>query len=82
MREEIQMIKNDVAVIGIGLGGTKVGYEFQKRNYKTYLVNGSEQDNRTISGAKDILVLERYNGMAGDRTLPVFWMDSVMRRQD
>ena len=48
------MIKNDVAVIGIGLGGTKVGYEFQKRNYKTYLVNGSEQDNRTISGAKDI----------------------------
>lgn len=34
------MIKNDVAVIGIGLGGTKVGYEFQKRNYKTYLVNG------------------------------------------
>ena len=63
------MIKNDVAVIGIGLGGTKVGYEFQKRNYKTYLVNGSEQDNRTISGAKDILVLERYNGMAGDRSL-------------
>ena len=32
------MIKNDVAVIGIGLGGTKVGYEFQKRNYKTCLL--------------------------------------------
>lgn len=24
------MIKNDVAVIGIGLGGTKVGYESRK----------------------------------------------------
>ena len=63
------MIKNDVAVVGMGLGGTKVAYEFQKRNYKTYLINGSEQDNRTISGAKNILVLENYNGMAGDRNL-------------
>ena len=63
------MIKNDVAVVEMGLGGTKVAYEFQKRNYKTYLINGSEQDNRTISGAKNILVLENYNGMAGDRNL-------------
>ena len=34
------MIKNDVAVVEMGLGGTKVAYEFQKRNYKTYLING------------------------------------------
>ena len=31
------MIKNDVFVIGVGLGGERVGYEFQQRNYPTYI---------------------------------------------
>ena len=63
------MIKDEVFVTGIGLGGGKIGYEFQKKNYSTYLINGSGQDNKTISEAKDILVLEGYDGLAGDRGL-------------
>ena len=65
------MIKDEVFVNGIGLGGERVGYEFQKKNYPTYLINGSGQDNKTISEAKDVLVLEGYDGLAGDRGLPV-----------
>lgn len=64
------MIKNDVFIIGLGLGGEKVGYEFQQRNYPTYLINGSGQDNKTLpEEAKDVLVLEGYDGLAGDRSL-------------
>lgn len=63
------MIKNDVFVVGIGLGGERVGYEFQQRNYPTYLINGSGQDNKTLSEARDVLVLEGYDGLAGDRSL-------------
>lgn len=63
------MIKNEVFVVGIGLGGERVGYEFQQRNYPTYLINGSGQDNKTLSDAKDVLVLEGYDGLGGDRNL-------------
>lgn len=38
------MLKDSTAVIGLGLGGMTVTYEFQERNYLTYSVNGSEQD--------------------------------------
>ena len=64
------MIKNEVFIVGLGLGGEKVGFEFQQRNYPTYLVNGSGQDNKTLpEEAKDVLVLEGYDGLAGDRSL-------------
>lgn len=63
------MIKNDVFVVGIGLGGERVAYEFQQRNYPSYLINGSGQDNKTLLDAKNILVLEGYDGLAGDRNL-------------
>ena len=63
------MIKNDVFVVGIGLGGERVGYDFQQRNYGTYLVNGSGQDNKTLPDAKNVLVLEGYDGLVGDRKL-------------
>ena len=63
------MIKNDVFVVGIGLGGERVGYDFQQKNYGSYLVNGSGQDNKTLPGAKDVLVLEGYDGLAGNRKL-------------
>ena len=64
------MIKNDVFVIGLGLGGEKVGFEFQQRNYPTYLINGSGQDNKTLpEEAKDVLKLEGYDGLAGNRSL-------------
>lgn len=63
------MIKNHVAVVGAGLGGCKVAYEFQKRNYNAFLINGSNQDNRIIPSAKNMLVLSGYDGLAGDRSL-------------
>lgn len=63
------MIKKDVFVIGIGLGGERVGYDFQQRNYGSYLINGSGQDNKTLPDAKNVLVLEGYDGLAGDRKL-------------
>lgn len=42
------MLKDSTAVIGLGLGGMTVTYEFQERNYLTYSVNGSEQDIKSI----------------------------------
>lgn len=63
------MIKNDVFVVGIGLGGQRVGYEFQQRNYKSYLINGSKQDNNTLPNAKNLLILDGYDGLAGERSL-------------
>lgn len=65
------MIKNDVCVIGAGLGGENVGYDFQQRNYATYLINGSQQDNRTLPDAKNVLILDGYDGLAGERSLAV-----------
>lgn len=63
------MLKNDVAVIGVGLAGETVAYEFQQKNYHTLLINGSLQDNRTLPDAKNVMVLEGYDGMAGNRKL-------------
>jgi hypothetical protein len=63
------MIKNNVCVVGLGLGGERVAYGFQQKNYSTYLVNGSKQDNKTLTNARNVLVLEGYDGLAGDRNL-------------
>jgi hypothetical protein len=63
------MIKNNVAVVGAGLGGCKVAYAFQQKNYNTYLINGSNQDNKVLADAKNLLVLSGYDGLAGDRDL-------------
>lgn len=65
------MIKNEICVVGAGLGGNKVGCDFQQRNYASYLINGSTQDNRTLPEAKNILLLDGYDGLAGDRDLAV-----------
>lgn len=61
------MLKKEIAIIGLGLAGQTVAYGFQKKNYPTYLINGSEQDNSTLSGAKNVLVLDGYDGLAGQR---------------
>lgn len=63
------MIKKDVFVVGIGLGGSRVGCDFQQKNYGSYLINGSLQDNKTLPDAKNVLVLDGYDGLAGDRSL-------------
>lgn len=65
------MIKNEICVVTAGLGGNNVGYDFQKKNYASYLINGSTQDNKTIPDAKNILILDGYDGLAGDRNLAV-----------
>ena len=43
------MLKDKTTVIGIGLAGETVGLEFQIRNYTSYLMNGSTQDNQTLT---------------------------------
>ena len=58
------MLKKEIAIIGLGLAGQTVAYGFQKKNYPTYLINGSAQDNSTLSGAKNVLVLDGYDGLA------------------
>lgn len=63
------MIKNEVAVVGIGLAGETIGYDFQQKNYYSLLINGSVQDNRTLPDAKNVMVLEGYDGLAGNREL-------------
>lgn len=63
------MIKDEVFVVGIGLGGENVAYGLQQRNYKSYLINGSKQDNKTLPNAKNVLLLAGYDGLAGDRGL-------------
>lgn len=63
------MLKDEIAVIGAGLAGETVGIEFQRRNYLTYLINGSVQDNKSLPDAKNLLVLEGYDGLSGERSL-------------
>lgn len=63
------MIKNEIAVVGLGLCGESCAYDFQQKNYYSMLVNGSAQDNKSLPDAKNVMVLEGYNGLAGDRTL-------------
>ncbi|MCQ4802110.1 MULTISPECIES: hypothetical protein [Blautia] len=63
------MLKDSTAVIGLGLGGMTVTYEFQEKNYLTYSVNGSEQDIKSIPNAKNSMRLEGYDGLAGNREL-------------
>lgn len=63
------MLKNDIAVIGAGLAGETVGIEFQRRNYLTYLINGSVQDNKSLPDAKNLLLLEGCDGLSGERSL-------------
>ena len=48
-----------VFVVGIGLRGERIAYDFQQLNYPSYLINGSGQDNKTISGS------EKYTGFKG-----------------
>lgn len=65
------MIKDEVFVVGIGLGGQRVAYGFQQKNYGSYLINGSKQDNNTLSNAKNVLILNGYDGLAGQRDLAI-----------
>ena len=46
------MLKDKTTAIGIGLAGETVGLEFQIRNYTSYLMNGSTQDNQTLTGGR------------------------------
>lgn len=64
------MIKPQVQIIGLGLGGETIAYEFQKRNYSTYLINGSAQDNKSLpSDSRNVFTLDGYDGLAGERDL-------------
>ena len=56
------MLKDKVAFIGLGACGGNIALLFQKKNYHTLFINGSEQDNKSLSGARNILNLKGFDG--------------------
>lgn len=63
------MIKDKIAFIGIGACGSNIALLFQKKGYHTVFINGSEQDNKALFGARNILRLKGHDGCGGDRTV-------------
>ena len=61
------MIKENVAFIGLGACGGNIALGFQKKNYHTLFINGSEQDNQALQGARNILRLKGFDGCGGNR---------------
>lgn len=51
------MLKNKIVIVGLGLAGETVAYQFQQKNYPTYLINGSEQNER-LSRRKSLSLLD------------------------
>ena len=58
------MLKDKVAFIGLGACGSNIALLFQKKHYHTLFINGSEQDNKALAGARNILKLteQRHKG--------------------
>lgn len=63
------MIKDKIAFIGIGACGSNITLLFQKKGYHSIFINGSEQDNKALSGARNILRLKGHDGCGGDRSV-------------
>ncbi len=61
------MLKDKIAFIGLGACGSNIALMFQKKNYHTLFINGSEQDNKSLSGARNILKLKGFDGCGGER---------------
>lgn len=61
------MLKDKVAFIGLGACGSNIALLFQKKHYHTLFINGSEQDNKALAGARNILKLKGFDGCGGDR---------------
>lgn len=61
------MLKENVAFIGLGACGGNIALGFQKKNYHTLFINGSEQDNQSLQGARNVLRLEGFDGCGGNR---------------
>ena len=68
------MLKDKTTVIGIGLAGETVGLDFQIRNYTSYLMNGSTQDN---AGMFNIIEWTVYISKDGTVTLTADLHDSI-----
>ena len=65
----MKMIKDKVAFVGLGACGSNITLLFQKRGYTCFYINGSEQDNKSLSGARNILKLKGHDGFGGDRSI-------------
>ena len=63
------MIKDKVAFIGLGACGSNIALLFQKRGYTCFYINGSEQDNKALAGARNILKLRDHDGFGGSREI-------------
>lgn len=66
------MLKEKVAFIGLGACGSNIVLGFQKKNYHTLFINGSEQDNHALNGARNILRLKGFDGCGGERKTAEF----------
>lgn len=61
------MLRDNVAFIGLGACGSNISLLFQRKGYTTIFINGSEQDNKALAGARNILKLQGFDGCGGDR---------------
>ena len=63
------MIKDKVAFLGLGACGSNIALLLQQKQYTVAYINGSTQDNRALSGARNILKLKGFEGCGGDRAV-------------
>ena len=63
----MKLIKGKIALLGLGACGSNIALLFQQKQYTVAYINGSTQDNKALSGARNILRLKNYEGCGGDR---------------
>lgn len=65
----VRLIKDKVAFLGLGACGSNIALLFQQKQYTVAYINGSTQDNKALSGARNILRLKGFEGCGGDRAV-------------
>ena len=65
----MKVIKDKVAFLGLGACGSNIALLFQQKQYTTAYLNGSTQDLKVLSGARNILRLKGFDGCGGDRSV-------------
>lgn len=63
----MKLIKGKIAFLGLGACGSNIALLLQQKQYTVAFINGSTQDNKALSGARNILRLKNYDGCGGER---------------
>ena len=63
------MLKKECNSLRTGVSWVRRWLRLPEKGYPTYLINRSAQDNSTLSSDKNLLILDRYDGLAGQRNL-------------